>query len=95
MIKKLKNILKSRFIYKTKVPYWVQDRRDKCNPCEYNFKNKKNKSAKDYLVYLANGCNNQCTICGCSIKHKTKIKEEFCALEHIGQEPKWDIYENN
>jgi hypothetical protein len=93
---KIKNIIKSRFIYRKDVPQWVADRRTHCNGCKYNFKNKKTtqRSIKDYWWYGLNGFKTQCTICQCAVKHKTKIKDEYCSLENIGEKIKWDIYDN-
>ena len=97
MWSKIKNIIKSRFIYNKEVPNWVSDRRSHCEVCPHNFKNKSTlkRSLKDYWWYLLNGFDTQCTICNCSVKQKTKIKDEFCSLEAIGEQPKWDIYEDN
>jgi len=94
---KLKNIIKSRFIYNRKAPQWVKDRRKHCNRCKYNFKNKVKTKAtlKDIWWFILNGFNTQCTICNCGVKYKTKIKEEYCSLENIGKQPKWDIYNGN
>lgn len=96
MIQKLKNIIKSRFIFLNKTPQWVLERRKKCFGCEYNFKNKSllNRTKKDWVWYFLNFFNTQCTICSCAIKYKTKIKDEYCSLENIKQKPKWDIYED-
>lgn len=92
----VQKIFVSRLIYNQKVSKWVKKRRKKCGGCKYNFKNKKlsKRTFNDYWWYFLNGFNNQCTICNCGIKFKTKIKDEYCALENIGKEPKWDIYEN-
>lgn len=96
MIQKIKNIIRSRLIFRNKVPQWVIERRKKCFGCKYNFKNKSvfNRTKKDWVWYFLNWFNSQCTICNCGVKYKTKIKEEYCSLENIGQKPKWDIYEN-
>jgi hypothetical protein len=95
MIEKLKRILMSRVIYNQKVPKWVRKRREICNGCKYNFGNKKlsERTFKDYWWYFLNGFNNQCTICNCGIIFKTKIKDEYCSLENIGKEIKWDTHE--
>lgn len=97
MIRKFKNIILSRFIYRKNPPGWVKERRKHCNGCKYNFENKPitKRTKKDWWWYLLNGFSTQCTICNCSVKHKTKIKDEYCALENIGEKPKWDTYENN
>ena len=31
----------------------------------------------------------QCGICGCFLEAKTRLKNFHCALDQIGQEPKW------
>jgi hypothetical protein len=93
IIKKLINIVKSRFIQDSKLPKWHKKRLKDCNSCKHNFKNVPllKRSFKDYSWFYLNGFNNQCTICNCGIKFKTRIKEEYCSLENIGETPKWDI----
>ena len=90
---KIKNIIKSRFIYNKDVPKWVTERRKICGGCEYNFKNKpiQKRTIRDYTWYFLNGFDSQCVICGCSVKNKTKIKEEFCSKEQIGKKALWDV----
>lgn len=93
MMEKIKKIIKSRFIKDKNLPSWHKERLKKCNECRYNFKNKSflNKNVYDYWWFFLNGFNTQCTICNCGIKYKTRLKEEYCALENIGRQPKWDI----
>lgn len=93
MTRKIVNIIKSFFIKEKGLPEWRKKRLQLCNGCEYNFKNKKHRKPKDYLMFVLNFFSFQCTICHCSVKRKTKIADEFCALEHIGKQPKWDIEE--
>lgn len=31
----------------------------------------------------------QCEICGCFLEAKTRLKNFHCALDQIGQQPKW------
>ena len=89
---KLKNIIKSRFIKDKNLPSWHKERKKICGGCSYNFKNQPLHKRKpiDYYWYFLNGFNTHCTICKCGIKFKTRIKDEYCALENIGQKPKWD-----
>lgn len=93
MIKWIIKVIKSRFTKDKDLGDWHKERLKICGGCKYNFKNKpfKKRTFLDYHWYIFNGLNTQCTICNCGIKYKTRLKEEYCALEHIGKEPKWDI----
>lgn len=93
MIKKIIRIIKSRFIKDKNLPDWHKKRLNHCKTCVHNFKNVSllERTFKDYWWFYLNGFNNQCTICNCGIKFKTRIKEEYCSLENIGGKPKWDI----
>lgn len=97
MIEKIKRIIKSRFIKDKNLPSWHKERLKICGGCKYNFKNKPllNRTKKDWWWYFLNGFNTQCTICNCGIKFKTRLKEEYCALENIGKQPKWDIIDEH
>lgn len=85
-----RQILKSRVVEKKRrnEPY-VIERRAICNLCEFNTKNKKNKTIKDVFKEILNGLTPTCSLCGCGIKFKTVIPEAECGLFDVGKDPKW------
>ena len=91
------NIIRSRLKSEKDLPAWVEKRRSICAGCEYNFKNVplRKRRWKDWMWYFLNWFNTQCTACGCGIKYKTKIAEEYCGRENIGLDPLWDVEEEN
>lgn len=94
-LNKIKNIARSKFMSEKDLPSWVEKRRAICETCPLNFKNVpiKRRRLKDWVWYVLNGFKTQCTACGCGIKSKTKIADEYCGMENIGLEPLWDIEE--
>lgn len=77
------------------LPEYVAKRRSICETCPLNFKNVPflERRLKDWAWYVANGFDSQCTACGCSVKQKTKLAEEYCGMENIGLPPLWDTEE--
>lgn len=77
------------------LPDYVEKRRKICETCPLNFKNVPllERRPKDWAWYFANLFSSQCTACGCSIKQKTKLAEEYCGMENLGLPPLWDIEE--
>lgn len=93
MIAWIKKVIKSRLIQKNQLPHWYKERLAICNGCPFHFYNKKEKTFKDYKWYFLNGFTPQCTICNCGVKFKAALAEEYCAKENIGEQPLWDIEE--
>jgi hypothetical protein len=50
---------------------------------------------KDVRMTICRGCEHfnetlvQCGICGCFLEAKTRLKNFHCALDQIGEVPKW------
>ena len=50
---------------------------------------------KEIRMSLCRGCEHfesatvQCKVCGCFLEAKTRLKMFHCALDQLGQEPKW------
>lgn len=65
---------------------WYQKRLDICGACEYNTKNKEDKSMLDRAQ---NAITPACSICHCFISEKAKLEESVCGLVEIDKEPKW------
>lgn len=87
----IKNIIRSRFIKKSKLPAWYKKRVGICNECPFSFYKNRDRTFKNYIFYILGGFKNTCTICNCPIKLKASIAEEFCSAEGIGLEPLWDV----
>lgn len=88
---KLLVILKAKFSNKENLGDWYQDRLEICKTCP---KNSKNIPLRKYTLrmwkwYILNLFKPFCSICGCEIAAKASVEIEDCALEEIGQKPKW------
>ncbi len=84
-------ILKSKLSNKENLGSWYKERIKICKTCPYN---SKNISFRDYTSnmwkwYILNLFKPFCSICGCQITAKASVEVEECALDEIGQEPKW------
>jgi len=77
-----KQIFKSRLLYfKYRNESWAIGRKEICNDCEHNSKNKlKNWFARFYPW---------CTVCYCPIKFKVVEPSSVCGLVEKDEEPKW------
>lgn len=90
-MRKLTNIVKSRFIKGESLPQWYEDRLLICSMCELNSNNIDNKdksSLRKGWEFIAGA---HCTHpkCGCTISEKSKIEEESCPID------KWGSVESN
>lgn len=91
---KIVEIIKSRLPRK-KEAFEIK-RLEICKSCEFNSDNKKDKFIINVFYKIINFMNTYCTICGCGIKYKVKVKTSMCSLHEIDREVKWGrILTNN
>jgi len=83
-------ILNSRVsAYKNSKQSWCKERRKICKDCEYNSKNKTDRSFKEKIFMALQLTKSICTACFCSVARKTLVKQSCCGLEEIGLTPRW------
>jgi len=85
-----RQIIQSRIVYyKNREKDWYKDRRNICDVCPLNSKNKKELSLKDKIFRILNLKSHFCTICKCPIHLITSLEESECSLYEVNKEPKW------
>jgi hypothetical protein len=83
-------IIQSRLTaYKNSKTDWCKERRAICKECDYNSKNKYKLTIGEKILMFLQLSKEICTACGCSILHKSKIKQADCGRTELGLESKW------
>ena len=84
-------ILKAKFSKKDDLGSWYNKRLILCHMCTRNSKNipLRKYTLRMWKWYIFNLFKPFCSICGCQITAKASVEVEECALEEVGEEPKW------
>ena len=87
----IRQILESKFSDKSHLGSWYKERLQICDICPRNSKNIPlwKYDLRMWKWYILNLFQPFCSICGCQITAKASLEIEECALDEIGEEPKW------
>jgi len=87
-MKKLTDIVKSKFIQGASLPEWYEKRLTICNDCELNSQNMTNLTTSQRIWEKI--ANSYCTECGCTVVDKAKLEDMSCPKNYWGK-----IYTSN